>query len=66
MTTRIRNKELIRAAMSNIREEMDDKTPEEMDSLVEKMNVFLEMNSIELSKNDELKESFVKELCGLL
>ena len=52
--------------MSNIREEMDDKTPEEMDSLVEKMNVFLEMNSIELSKNDDLKESFVKELCGLL
>jgi hypothetical protein len=60
------NKELIRDAMSNIREEMDDKTPEEMDSLVEKMSVFLEMNSIELSKNDDLKESFVKELCELL
>jgi hypothetical protein len=60
------NNELIRDAMSNIREEMDDKTPEEMDSLMEKMNVFLEMNLIELSKNDELKESFVKELCELL
>jgi len=60
------NKDLITEAMGRIREEMDDKTPEEMDSLMEKMNKFLEMNSIELSRNDELKESFVKELCDLL
>jgi len=60
------NNELIRDAMGRITEEMEDKTPEEMDSLMEKMNKFLEMNSIELSRNDELKESFVKELCDLL
>ena len=52
--------------MASIREEMEDKSPEEMDSLMNKMNKFLDMNTIELSKNNELKESFVKELCGLL
>jgi hypothetical protein len=60
------NKELIMDAMSGIRDEMEDKTPEEMDSLMEKMNMFLEMNSIELSKNDDLKDAFVKELCSVL
>jgi prophage maintenance system killer protein len=30
------------------------------------MTKFLDMNGIELSKNKELKESFVKELCDLL
>jgi hypothetical protein len=33
---------------------------------MEKMNLFLEMNEVELSKNDDLKEAFVKELCELL
>jgi hypothetical protein len=60
------NKELIMDAMAGIRDEMEDKTPEEMDSLMEKMNMFLEMNEVELSKNDDLKEAFVKELCELL
>jgi hypothetical protein len=60
------NKELIKDTMDSIREEMEDKSPEEMDSLMNKMNKFLDMNTIELSKNNELKESFVKELCGLL
>jgi len=39
---------------------------EEFDSLIDKMTKFLDMNSMELSKNDELKESFVKQLCELI
>jgi hypothetical protein len=60
------NKELIMQAMAKIREEMDDKTPEELDSLIEKMTKFLDMNSTDIVQNQELKESFVKELCELL
>ena len=60
------NKELIIDAMTVIRNEMEDKTPEELDSLIEKMNKFMDMSTIDLSKNEDLKESFVKELCELL
>lgn len=60
------NKELIIQAMAKIREEMDDKTPEELDSLMEKMTKFLDMNSTDIVQNQDLKESFVKELCELL
>ena len=42
------NKELIKDTMASIREEMEDKSPEEMDSLMDTMNKFLDMNSIEL------------------
>jgi hypothetical protein len=52
--------------MAKIREEMDDKTPEELDSLMEKMTKFLDMNSTDIVQNQDLKESFVKELCELL
>ena len=52
--------------MTGIRNEMEDKTPEELDSLIEKMNKFMDMSTVDLSKNEDLKESFVKELCELL
>ena len=60
------NKELIMDAMTGIRNEMEDKTPEELDSLIEKMNKFMDMSTLDLSKNEDLKDSFVKELCELL
>jgi hypothetical protein len=60
------NKELVREAMDKITEEMDDKTPEELDRIMEKMTKFLDMNSTDMVENQELKDSFVKELCELL
>ncbi len=60
------NKELVREAMYKITEEMDDKTPEELDRIMEKMTKFLDMNSTDIVENQELKDSFVKELCELL
>jgi len=52
--------------MVGIRNEMEDKTQEELDSLIEKMNKFMDMSTIDIAKNEELKESFIKELCELL
>ena len=60
------NKELIMEAMVGIRNEMEDKTQEELDSLIEKMNKFMDMSTIDIAKNEELKESFIRELCELL
>jgi len=61
-----KNKDLISAAMASIRQEMEDKTPEELDVLIEKMNKFLDMKTIDIASDKELKEDFVKELCELL
>jgi len=61
-----KNKDLILAAMASIREEMEDKTPEELDLLIAKMNKFLDMKTIDIANNKELKEDFVRELCELL
>ena len=45
---------------------MEHKTPEELDVLIEKMNKFLDMKTIDIANNKDLKEDFVKELCDLL
>ena len=61
-----KNKDLISVAMGSIREEMQDKTPEELDVLIEKMNKFLDMKTVDLVNKQDLKEEFVRELCDLL
>jgi len=60
------NKELITDAMNKIREEMDGKSNEEIDPLLAKMDEFVDINGIDLVKNEEMKLEFVKELCDLL
>jgi len=60
------NKELIDDAMAKIRDEMDDKSNEEIDPLLAKMEEFADMKTIDLVKNEEMKLEFVKELCDLL
>ena len=61
-----KNKHLILEAMRSIREEMEDKTEEEMDVLIDKMNKFVDMKTVDLVNNQDLKEEFVRELCELL
>jgi hypothetical protein len=61
-----KNNDLISVAVGSIREEMEHKTPEELDVLIEKMNKFLDMKTIDIANNKDLKEDFVKELCDLL
>jgi hypothetical protein len=61
-----KNKDLISAEMASIRQEMEDKSPEELDVLIEKMNKFLDMKTIDIASDKELKDDFVKELCELL
>ena len=45
---------------------MEDKTEEEMDVLIDKMNKFVDMKTVDLVNNQDLKEEFVRELCELL
>jgi uncharacterized protein YlbG (UPF0298 family) len=45
---------------------MEDKTEEEMDVLIDKMNKFVDMKTVDLVNKQDLKEEFLRELCELL
>ena len=62
----IHNRGLISEAMNKIRDEMEGKTNEELEPLMAKMDEFLDMKTLDLVKDVQTREDFVRELCNLI